>query len=599
MSVELITFFWDIAIIIIAAAIISFVLKLLKQPSLFAYILAGIAIGPIVLGSVAPQFGITTITPQIMLLSELGVAFMLFSVGIETAVDKMFKLGKPIFLATIFQVSVIIIASVLFTVPFGLLGLEQALFLGAVVAFSSTMIVIKILSDKKQLNTLSGRIMISILLIQDFLVIILLPMLTNIGALGNSNALLLVLMQIILIGGIAIILAKYIFPHVFRRAANDAEMLFLAAIATAFTFIGLSYALGLPPAIGAFIGGLALSALPYNLEIIAKIRALRDFFVTIFFVTLGLQLSFSFGNLPLALIVIVVGLIFVIKPITLFVSTLLAGYGSRLSSEVAINLSQVSEFGFIIAGIGLITATSTGTAITRELFSLLITLIAISMVVTPYLANSSSKISQMVYDFARKIVPRNANKNYFNRNIKKFEELPSKRELNNHIVIFGGGTIGSGLAKTLQKNYQTIVVDNDPEVVSAGQKDKLNYTYGTTENTELFERIDLKDAKLVVIAIPNHKEGLKIIEETKKVNKQVPIFAAAHYFYETQQYYRAEVDFVFMPYVAGANVILENISKFMETGKLFKIQNFQTEYMRYLEDKVEEEKRYRPSLSEK
>jgi len=605
MAAEIITvaLLTDIAIIVIAAAIMSGILKTLKQPSLLAYILAGIIAGPLLLGNIDAAslglpfetLGIPAITPEILLLSELGVAFLLFSVGVETSLKKLFAVGKPIFIGAIIQVLSIIGLTFLFTVATGLLSFEQAIFVGTILAFSSTMIVIKILADAKKINTLVGRLMISVLLVQDFLVLIFLPLLSNINLFNNPIALLPIIGNSILLILIAAALNWGLFSPLFKRAAGEKELLFLTSIATAFLFIGISVALAIPIAIGAFIGGLTLST-PYNSEILAMIRGVRDFFVTIFFVTLGLQLSFSFGSIPLALIIFIVLAIFIVKPLILFFITMLAGYGNKISVQVGLGLGQVSEFGFILAGIGLITLSSSGDPVlSTELFSFLITVIALSMLITPYLTNSSSKVSKLL-SHASEGLPKFMKGKYFRRKIEELERLPTKRALKDHIIIIGAGTIGGGIAKALSPIQQTIVLDNDPEVVDMGTSEGLNYVYGSPDNEIVWEKIDLVDAKLLVIAIPNHKEALEMIKEAKKINPDVTIFASAKYFMETLDFYKSGADYVSMPYVIGSNLFLENISKFLKTGKVHLIQNFKTEYIRYLEEKVEEERKYKPHL---
>ena len=594
------TLFIHIAEIVIAAAIAAALLKKLKQPSLFAYIIAGIIIGPLVLGSISLaqweipySAGISEITPEIMLLSELGAAFLMFSIGTETSVKKLFQIGKPILFGTILQVLIIIALAFVLTVPFGLLNLEAALFVGTIIAFSSTMIVVKLLSDKNQANTLEGRIMISILLLQDFLVIFFVPLLANISSSLDLSLIGLVLGKSLLLIAIAFILNKVVFPKLFKVASEEHEMFFIASVAIAFFFIGLSYVLDIPAPIGAFIGGLALSTLPYNLEIFAKIRALRDFFLTIFFVSLGAQLSFSFGNIPLALMLVIGGLIFVAKPAVLFFMTLFAGYGSKIGVKVGISLAQVSEFGFVLAAIGVTTIGFNKSAvITPELFSFLITMIALSMIITPYLTTSSSRVANFFYEKAEKL-PRGIRKEFFRRKIDELGSIPSKKALKNHIIIVGGGTVGRGLTKALQKANQIIIVDHDPEVVRQGLKDNLPYVYGSAENEMIWDRLDLKDAKLMVITIPNHKEAEKIVSQTKILAPKLTIFASSHYFNETLDFYKKGVDFVAMTTIMGLNVFLENISTFLDSGKLHHVQNFKTEYITYLERQVEEEKKYR------
>jgi monovalent cation:H+ antiporter-2, CPA2 family len=475
----------------------------------------------------------------------------------------------------------------------GLLGFEQALFVGTILSFSSTTIVIKLLSDKNETSTLNGRIMIAILLVQDFLVIIFVPLLAEIGLLADPLFIPSIIGKSILLILIGIFANKIIFPKLFRVAEKEPELFLLSSIATAFAFIIVSELLGIPASIGAFIGGLALSTLPYNQEIFSQIRALRDFFITIFFVSLGAELSFSFGSLPIALMIIIFAIIFLIKPFIIFMIALFAGYGSKTGVKIGISLGQVSEFGFILAAIGATTIGVSGAAIISEdLFSFLITIIALSMIITPYLTTNSSWFAQKIYNQVEKL-PNYFKKNYFNRKLTQLQKIPNKKELKNHIIILGGGTVGRGLAKALCTNNQLIVIDHDPEVVREGIKDNLPYAYGTSEHDGVWKRVDLKDAKLLVITMLNYDEAKNAINNAKKICPKIKIFATAHYFKDTLNYYKLGVDFVAMPSIMGANIFLKNISEFIETGKLYQIQNYKDEYLKYLEDQVQEEQRYK------
>lgn len=594
------TFFAHIAMIVIAAAAITVLLRKFKQPTLLTYIIAGVVIGPLVLGSVSFSLGesifvlgIPAITPEITLLSTLGAAFLLFSIGIETSIQRLRNIGKTILVGTVLQVLLVIGLTFLLTVPFGLLTGEQALFVGIIVAFSSTMIVVKLLSDKNEINTLGGRIMVSILLLQDFVVVFFYPLLANISEINSLTFIALIVLKSILLIVIALVANRFIFPKLFEIAAEEQELFYIVSIATAFIFIGISFLLDIPAPIGAFIGGLSLSTLAYNSEIFSRVRALRDFFLTIFFVSLGAQLSFTFGTLPVVLMAVIVALIFVIKPLILFALTLFSGYGSKMGVKVGISLGQVSEFGFELAGIGAVTLTAAGQPVLPpDLFSFIILITAVSMIVTPYLTTSSSKIAQLFYDEAEHL-PRALRRKYFTRLLDAIESIPSKRQLKDHIVIVGGGTVGRGLAKALIREHQLLVVDYDPEVVKAGLNDGLPYVYGTSETNSLWDRLDLRQAKLLVVTIMDKKHATKMIDDAKKFAPNLTTFAMAHYFSDTLQFYKEGVDFVAMPSVMGSNVFLENISKFLETGKLFHVQNFKAEYLEYLKEKADEEKRYK------
>jgi CPA2 family monovalent cation:H+ antiporter-2 len=592
--------FTHIAEIIIVATIVSAVLKKLHQPNLFAYIIAGIILGPLVIGSVdwaslgVPfELGIKAITPEIKLLSTLGAALLLFSIGIETSIHRLFKVGKPIFLATLVQVFGVIFAAIIITVPTGLLSFEQAVFVGTIIAFSSTMIVVKLLADSNEINTLTGRLMVSMLLLQDFMVIFFLPVLANLSNITNVWLIGTVIAKSIFLILFAYAMNRIVFPRLFKVAADEQELFLLSSIATAFVFMGLSELLGIPIPIGAFIGGLALSTLPYNLEIFSKIRVLRDFFLTIFFVVLGIQLDFVFKSVPLPLMIAIILLVFIIKPLIFFLVSLLAGYGSKMGVKLGLGLSQVSEFGFELAGIGALTLMASGQPIfSNDLFSFIVAVIAISMIITPYLMNSSSKVAQFFY-LKTRVLPRSLRRDFFTRNIDELEKIPAKKELKDHIVIVGGGTVGRGLAKALMRNHQVIVIDRDPEVVAQGKKDNLPYAYGTFENEALWERLDLGDAKLLVLTILNHREAINMVKQAKLYCPKITIFAVAHYFSDTLDFYNNKVDFVAMPSIIGSNIFLENISTFIESGKLFNVQNFKNEYIDYLKEQAEEEKRYR------
>lgn len=593
--------FTHIAEIIVVATIMSAILKKFKQPTLFAYILAGILLGPIFLGSVnwqaygVPfQVGINEISSEIQLLSLLGTSLLLFSIGIETSIHRLLKVGRPVLFGTMLQVLLVIIFTFILTVPTSLLSFEQAFFLGTIIAFSSTLIVVKLLSDSNELNTLQGRLMVSMLLLQDFLVVFFVPILANISNIMNIEIFLGIIGRSIFLILVAIVLNRLVFPKLFRVAAQEQELFLLSSIATAFVFMGISYLLRIPEPIGAFIGGLALSTLPYNLEIFSKIRALRDFFLTIFFVSLGVQLSFSFFALNPFLLVAIILLVFIIKPLIFFAIALMLGYGSKMGVKLGLGLASISEFGFEITAIAAMTVMSSGGAIfPKEIASFVVTIIAISMIITPYLLTSSSRVGQWIYSLARK-APHHLRHDFFNRRLNELENVPPKSELKDHIIIIGGGTVGRGLAKALVKTNQVLVVDHDPVVVAQGQRDNLPYVYGTSENEALWDKLDLKDAKLVVVTILNHKEALLLIKQAKHFHPKINLFAVAHYFSDTLDFYRHNVDFVAMPSIIGSNIFLQQIMSFIDSGKVSSAQGFKTEYLAYLEEQVAEENKYRP-----
>ena len=283
MAVEGLTLLLDLGIILLAATALNFVARLFNQPSLLAYIAAGIIVGPVGLGSLGLTFagvpiGVTT-TEEILILSELGVAFLLFSIGIESNFSKLAELGKIAVIGSVVQVALTALLVFVFNSFLGILSFEQSVYLGLIMAFSSTTIVVKILSDEHEINSLHGRLMIGFLLIQDVLVILALPLLDNLSDFSTSLIFPLILNVVVLLA-VAYLLNKYIYPRLFNFASQSDELMFLAGMSSVFIFIFLAQFMDFSIAVGAFVAGVTLSTLPYNLEVLNRIRGVRDFLAT-------------------------------------------------------------------------------------------------------------------------------------------------------------------------------------------------------------------------------------------------------------------------------------------------------------------------------
>ncbi|MDZ4256079.1 MAG: cation:proton antiporter, partial [archaeon] len=298
----------NMGFMVIAAAFSLYIAKIFKQPALMGYLLAGVIIGPIGLGVLSDP-------EEIALLSELGIIFLLFTIGAETDFLKFLRNGSTILLGGIAQVSLTILLAFFI---FPQLGITGTLYVGLALALSSTMVVIRVLQNRKVLQSLHGQLMLGFLLVQDVAVIVALPIL------AANQAITFDLIQFLFLKGVFLIalvgvLSHAIFPRLYRIAANSSELLYLTALATCFGFIGIAYLLNISLAIGAFLAGLAIAQLPYNLEAISSIRGLRDFFVMIFFVSLGSQLTGIPSTITLGLVGILVLFVFVLKPLILYI----------------------------------------------------------------------------------------------------------------------------------------------------------------------------------------------------------------------------------------------------------------------------------------
>ena len=257
--------FFDIGLVIIVATLFAFIARFFKQPLIPAYILTGLIIGPFL--------GLITNTEIIATLSEIGIAFLLFIVGLEIDFRKLANVGAISTIGGLIQVLLVFTISFIIALFLGFVQIE-AVYLALVIAFSSTMIVLKLLSDKREIDTLHGKIIIGFLLMQDIIAIFVLSILT---ALNEFSFLTLFysIIKGVIVFLIAVFAGKYIFPTIFTFSAKSQELLFITAIAVSFLFSIFFNYIGFSIAIGAFVAGITLANLPYNLEIIGKIMPLR------------------------------------------------------------------------------------------------------------------------------------------------------------------------------------------------------------------------------------------------------------------------------------------------------------------------------------
>jgi len=273
--------FIEIGVVLIVAGVLASIARFLKQPLIIGYMLAGIIIGPI-------GFGLITDIENIITLSEIGIAFLLFMVGTELDFRKVKNLGMPALLTGLGQIIFTFVAGYFIAAQFGF-GQIASLYISLALTLSSTVIVIKMLSDKEQINTLHGRVALGILLVQDIVAIFAIALLSV--ETFTLNVVMANFFKGILLFVISLGLGSVVLKSVFRYFAKSQELLFIGAVSWLFLNAILAYALGYSIAIGAFLAGLSMTTVPYNIEIVGKVRSLRDFFAVIFFVSLGMEIS--------------------------------------------------------------------------------------------------------------------------------------------------------------------------------------------------------------------------------------------------------------------------------------------------------------------
>jgi len=532
---------FEIGLMIILAGVFGFMFRLIKQPLIPAYILAGIILGPL-------SVGLIHNAETILVLSEIGVAFLLFFAGLEINIPKLKEVGKAAVIGGALQIALLFTTGYFVSIWMGLIG-RAPIYIGLVVAFSSTMIVLKLLADKKQLNSLHGRIVLGILLVQDIAAIIALTILTTDLTWASMGTQLAKALAFVII---AIILSKTINP-IFRIAARSTELLLLISVTLLFLFAIGSYLTGLSLIIGAFFAGVVLANSEYKTEIQGRIISLRDFFAVLFFVALGMQLT-AISRQFLLLLAVLIVLAMVVKPLVIMFLTRAFGFSKRTSFLTGNALAQTSEFSLIIATIGL-----TSGYITGELFSTVVLLTVITMAATSYLIGNDKRLYEKIS------WPLNALKRFHTkREDLEFNQIRNKRK----IVIFGCHRIGSLFLKDLGKNKKDIfVVDFNPEIIRSLIKKKVPCIYGDFANSEVIEKANLREAEIVVSTIPDKEDNEALIKKVKEINKNIMIFATAERISDAEALYDIGADYVLLPKVITGEIGVNLVKRVLRNKK--------------------------------
>lgn len=532
--------FLQIGIMIMIATAGAYLTKLFRQPLIPAYILTGLVLGPVL--------GLIKNTDVILTLAEIGIAFLLFIVGLELDITKLKDIGLISTVGGTVKVALLFSSGFLIAIAFGFVRIE-AMYIGIIIAFSSTMVVVKLLSDKHELNTLHGRIIIGTLLMEDIIAVFVLSILTTLNTF-TTFTLLLSLIKGISVFLIAIIASKFIFPGLFKFAAKSQELLFLASLSVCFAFSLLFFYLGFSIIIGAFVAGVALANLPYRIEIIGRVRSLRDFFATLFFVSLGMELVLGeLSNLVTLLIVLTLFAI-LLKPLLSMIITSLFGYTKRTSFLTAISLAQTSEFSLIIIMQGFVMG-----HISYNILSLTVLLAMITITTTSYFI----KFDNAIYRKLSKSL------NFFDllNKEKKVDHMPEKQEFD--VILCGYNRIGYSIYSSLKKMKKTIaVVDFNPDVIKKLARNKIPCLYGDVGDTELLDRIDFRRAQLIISTVPDEQDNLLLIKKVKEVNKKAIVFVTANKIEEALELYQADADYVILPHFLGGEHVALLLEQFEE-----------------------------------
>jgi monovalent cation:H+ antiporter-2, CPA2 family len=493
----------DIALILVAALLGGLVAQRLGLPLILGYILAGVAVGPNTGGPTVSS------VHDIELLAEIGVALLLFTIGLHFSLDELAPVRRVALLGTAAQLAL--------TIAFGyglgrLLGFgwQEAAWFGALLSLSSTAVVLKSLSEQGVMGTLSSRVILGMLIVQDLAVvplIVVLPELGNIGA-GLSD---LGVAALRAAAFVAVMLAfgRRILPWLMARVAawNSRELFLISVVAIGLGVGYATYLFGLSFAFGAFVAGLVLSQSDYSHQALADVEPLRDVFAMLFFVSVGMLLDPAFLIQNAGTVALVVVLVFAVKGLVFAGVVRAFGYGNIIPFAVGLGLFQVGEFSFVIARVGL-----GAEAISQRSYSIILTTAVITMSLTPF----AMRLAPLLYGRWRERFPKEAMSTF---------NLP-ERGLRDHVVIAGYGRVGSFVARLLARLDQPfVVVDPNPGRADEARDAGYPVVYGDAAAEPVLEATGVRRAQLVIVTVPDPVGARLVVERVRSINPNVHVVA--------------------------------------------------------------------------
>ncbi|MCK9150542.1 cation:proton antiporter [Methanobacterium alcaliphilum] len=515
----------DIVIILALSVMVLLIFRKARIPAILAFFVTGLLAGPHGLGLISS-------TEEVQLLAELGVIFLLFTIGMEFSFEKFSHVKRYVIFGGSLQVSLTLIIIYLICQILGF-SASESIFIGFLIAFSSTAIVLRLLQDSNQLHSIHGQISMGILIFQDIavvFVILLTPLLAGLNSTPANNWPIFLLTGIILIL-FTFISAKWVVPQLLHYIARfkSSEIFLLTIILICFGVTWITSSIGLSTALGAFLAGLIISNTDYSHQALGNILPFQDIFMSFFFVSIGMLLNPGFIMENLLLILLITVLILIIKSLITSLSVGVLGSSLRIMVLVGLILSQIGEFSFILSATGLQLG-----IINEEFFQIFLSVSLISMSVTPFIMNYAPKIAEL------------SDKAPLPPKIKHgFHSISLKEEiiLRDHLIIIGFGINGKNMAKAASRaNIPYVVVELNPEIVKTEKIRGESIYFGDAVHEAVLKNINIDKARIMVVAISDPLGTRKIVDTAKKLNPELYTIIRTRYIKEMEKLYLRGAD---------------------------------------------------------
>lgn len=535
--------FFEFSMLLGISAVLGFIAVKLRQPLIVAFIAVGILAGP-------AGFSLIANYAQIELLSHLGIAVLLFVVGLKLDLHIIRTLG-PVALFTGFgQVIFTSLIGFLISLALGL-SVVGAIYVSVALTFSSTIIIVKLLSDKGELDSLHGRIAVGFLIVQDIVVVLVMIGLTALGQAESVSNLgfdaLMVLIKGILMLLVVALLMRYVIPGLLRSLAYSSELLILFAIAWAVMGASVGYVLGFSQEVGAFLAGVSLASTHYRELIAARLVSLRDFLLLFFFISLGAGLNMSILGSQVESALILSLFVLLGNPFIVMVIMGYMGYRKRTGFLAGLTVAQISEFSLILAALGF----SLG-HINQETVGLITLVGLVTISVSSYMILYSQPLYEKLAPFLT----------VFERQ-KPYRELAMDQQplaKSTDVILFGLGRFGMMMAQTLQKRgLNVLAVDFNPELVEDSVKHGVPTRYGDAGDPEFIASLPLMEATWVISTIRDHHVSLVLFKSLKEAHYPGKVALAGHNQSDSDHFQSLGADLVLIPFHDAAMQAVERI----------------------------------------
>jgi len=533
--------FIELSLILAVAVLVSLLMRLLRQPLIVGYIISGILVGPAALDLLQSR-------EYVELFSNIGIAILLFIVGLTLNPIIVREVGKTSLITGIGQVVFTTIIG-FFIVRFFGIGSLAAWYVALALSFSSTIIILKLLSDKNDLGSLYGKISIGFLLVQDVIAVIVLVAISAFRVSESSTASLAILFLVIK-GIIAVtllfVVARFLLPRLSQFIASSQELLFLFSVTWGLGLASLFTRLGFSLEVGALLGGITLAASPFAREIASRMKPLRDFFIVLFFILLGSGLAIADVKTLIVPAVILSLFVLIGNPVIVIILLNTLGYGRRVSFLAGLTVAQISEFSFILIALGV----SVG-HVPHSVVSLVTLVGMITIAGSTYLI----LYSRFLYSRLERFLV-----------LLEWRSPKAKREkpmLTYEAVLFGYDRVGFDFVQSLKKICRRFaVVDFNPASIARLEKEGIVSHYGDAEDAEFLAEISLEKSKLLVSTLPDFETNIFLIEWYRKRNALGIAISISHTKEDAIKLYEAGASFVVMPHHLGAHYASLMISRY-------------------------------------